>query len=307
MNDSASRLPMVVIANRASGTHGGPNGRTRIEAALRGAHLDARVSIVDGESLRDVAGQALRDGARTVVAAGGDGTLNAVASVLAGSTAVFGVLPLGTLNHFARDLGIPAALDEAAAVLAGGTTQRIDAGEVNGRLFLNNASLGLYPEIVRLRERERARLGIGKLPALAMATVRALRRHHALDVRVDADGEQLSVRTPFAFVGNNAYELEGFAAGARASLREGVLSLYTARDEGRLGLLRLMLRALTGHLHEAAAFTSLAATRLVIHTQRRHVAVAIDGEVEHFTPPLQYRSRPGALHVLVPAARFGGD
>jgi diacylglycerol kinase family enzyme len=290
--------PVTVLLNGKAGAR--RDAAAAVEEALRAAGLPARVRTVRGPALGAAAAAAVREGARMVVAGGGDGTVNAVASALVDARATLGVLPLGTLNHFARDLGIPVGLEAAVAVLAGGRDRRVDAGELNGRLFLNNASLGLYPEIVRLRESGGPHTRAGKMVALAWATLKALRRHPSLDVRVDAGGRSLSLRTPFAFIGNNAYVLEGLALGARASLHEGVLSLYTAHDEGRLGLLRLAARAIAGRLRDAPAFTSLVADGLVVETSRRRLAVALDGEVHHFETPLRCRSRPGALCVRVP-------
>ena len=146
--------------------------------------------------------RALADGAEAVVAGGGDGTINAVASVLAGSGVAFGVLPLGTLNHFAKDLGIPLALDEAVRNVAEGKPMQVDVGQVNERIFLNNSSLGLYPDIVRDREKQQRRLGRGKWPAAAWATIAALRRYPFLSVRLTIDGAQHARSTPFVFIGS---------------------------------------------------------------------------------------------------------
>jgi hypothetical protein len=157
---------------------------------------------------------------------------------MVGSGVRFGVLPLGTLNHFAKDLGIPLELDEAVRNLATGLPRQVDVGEVNGRIFLNNSSLGLYPDIVRDREEQQRRLGRGKWPAALWATLAALRRYPFLSMRLTVNGETLARRTPFVFIGNNRYTMEGLAIGERDCLDDGLLSLYVAQHPTRLGLLR---------------------------------------------------------------------
>jgi diacylglycerol kinase family enzyme len=245
--------------------------------------------------------RALADGAEAVVAGGGDGTINAVASVLAGSGVAFGVLPLGTLNHFAKDLGIPLALDEAVRNVAEGKRMQVDVGQVNERIFLNNSSLGLYPDIVRDREKQQRRLGRGKWPAAAWATIAALRRYPFLSVRLTIDGAQHARSTPFVFIGNNEYNMQGLSIGARARLDRGQLSLYVAQRPGRLGLLRFAWRALCGRLAQERDFDVLLSDKIDIETHHRHLRVAIDGEVTIMTTPLRYRIMPAALTVIVPS------
>ena len=243
---------------------------------------------------------AVEEGVGIVVAGGGDGTLNAVASVLAGGPAALGVLPLGTLNHFARDLRIPLPLDDAIANLARGVRVRVDVGEVNGRIFLNNSSLGLYPDIVRDREKQQRRLGRGKWLAFCWAVVAALRRFPFLSVRLNVNGGQHARRTPFIFIGNNEYTMQGLNIGERERLDTGMLSLYVAQRPGRLGLLRLAFRALFGRLAQARDFDALLATQMSIATRHKRLRVAIDGEVTVMATPLQYRIRAAALTVIVP-------
>ena len=245
--------------------------------------------------------QAVADGATLVVAGGGDGTINAVASVVAGSQTRLGVLPLGTLNHFAKDLKIPLGLDEAVANVVHGRPLQVDVGEVNGRIFLNNSSLGIYPDIVRDREQQQRHLGRGKWPAFGRAMFAALRRFPFMNVRLKINGEQHLRRTPFVFIGNNEY-LQGLTMGARERLDSGKLCLYVAQKPTRFGLLRYAAHALLGRLSEAKDFDVLSASDLVIETRHHHMRVATDGEVTLMKPPLLYRSRAAALTVIVPAA-----
>lgn len=255
-----------------------------------------------GAAMTDAAKGALAAGAQAVVAGGGDGTINAVASVLAGTGVAFGVLPLGTLNHFAKDIGIPLALDRAVATIAHGARKEVDLGEVNGQVFLNNSSLGLYPDMVRDREKQQRRLGRGKWLAACWAALGALRRFPFLNVRLILDdGKEQARRTPFVFIGNNEYTMSGLSIGARAALDRGRLSLYVAQRPGRLGLLRFAWRALCGRLAQEKDFDVLTARNLQIETRHTSIPVATDGEVTVMTTPLHYRIRPAALRVIVPS------
>jgi diacylglycerol kinase family enzyme len=295
---------VTVIVNAGAGLGYGEQLERELAAKFAAHGISTSITLASsGEHMVEAARAALLQGAQTVVAGGGDGTINAVASVLVGSAATLGVLPMGTLNHFARDLGLPATLDEAIAVVAKGQVTRVDVGEVNGRVFLNNSSLGLYPDIVRDRERQQRRLGRGKWVAFAWATLAALRRYPFLSIRlkVGPDGQAAQARrTPFVFIGNNAYTMQGFNIGERACLNAGQLSLYVAQRPTRLGLLRLALRALFGRLAQARDFDVLLERELSIETRHHHIRVATDGEVTVMTPPLHYRIRPQALAVIVP-------
>lgn len=294
-------VPVRVIVNASAGQGCAPEWVSELERKLDGLGLLARISLAEtGEQILDAASRAVSDGAHMVVAAGGDGTVSAVASCLAGTDVVLGVLPLGTLNHFAKDLGIPLGLDEALQTIAQGEPVAVDAGEVNGRLFINNSSLGLYPDIVADRERQRRRLGRGKWRALLAACVTAARRYPVLSLQIDLNGRAFERRSSFVFVGNNEYRMEGFNIGERESMASGRLSLYVTQRTGRFGLMRLALRALASRLQQARDFDMLTARALVVRASHRHVRVATDGEVSVMETPLNYRIRPGALRVMVP-------
>ena len=268
--------------------------------------LDVHVTLAeDGNALVTAAQHAVRDGAALVVVGGGDGTLNAVAAELVGTNTVFGILPLGTLNHFAKDLGIPLNIDEAIRTIAAGHITSVDTAEVNGRVFLNNSSLGLYPDTVRRRELQQSRLGRGKWLAFFWAAVTTLRRHPFLHLTLKVNGESLRQRTLFLFVGNNDYTMEGFNIGARKSLSAGRLSLYFAQRASRGGLLLLALQAVFGRLRQTKDFKVLSTQNLTIESRHRQLRVSTDGEVNLMNTPLMYRIVPKSLQVLVP--RGGPD
>ena len=291
-----------VILNDSAGAGGCEEARDKLLEIFAGVGAEARVHLArGGDELTALAEGAARDAScRAVVAGGGDGTINAVASHLVGTGKALGVLPLGTLNHFAKDLGVPLALEEAARVLLAGHTRLVDVGQVNGRFFLNNSSLGLYPHIVRERERQQEQGGWGKWAALARATLTVLRRYPYLKVRLNADGREMIRRTPILFVGNNEYALDAFQIGSRARLDAGQLCLHLTRATTRLGLVRLALGALTGRLREAEDFESMRAREVSIQTRQSSASVALDGEVTVMRTPLRYRILPGALRVIVP-------
>ena len=298
-------IPIIVNATAGSGQNG--DARESLEALFARHGVRAEVhAAASGADLVGLAERAARGQPRAVVAAGGDGTLNAVASVLAGTGIALGVLPLGTLNHFAKDLGIPLDADAAAAVIAGGHTVEVDVGEVNGQVFINNSSLGLYPQIVRHRDTQQRRLGRGKWPALAWATFMAVRRSAFMTVRLKLDEAESIYRTTFVFIGNNEYVMEGFSIGRRERLDTGRLSLYVSHRRGRLGLITLAFRALFRRLQQASDFDALTAESIVVETKRPAMHVATDGEVCTLPTPLEYRIRPRALRVLVPAEDEGG-
>jgi diacylglycerol kinase family enzyme len=294
-------MKACVVLNGGAGSGHDKQAAHDLREKFGQAGLDATVTLArDGNEILDAARRALDAGAGLVVGGGGDGTINGVASVLVGTGVPFGVLPLGTLNHFAKDLGMPLALDDAVRAIATGRPVPVDVGEVNGRIFLNNSSLGLYPDIVHDREKQQRRLGRGKWLSALWASIAALKRYPFLSVRLMVEGQRLARRTPFVFIGNNEYTMEGLAIGERARLDAGTLSLYVAQHPSRFGLLRFALRALMGSLARERDFDVLLAAEMEIETLRSQIMVATDGEVNLMQTPLRYRVRPGALTVIVP-------
>ena len=235
-----------------------------------------------------------------VVFGGGDGTLSTGAAALLGSHKPLGILPLGSLNHFAKDVGIPLDLDQAVGTIERGYVTEVDVGEVNGRIFLNNSSIGLYPSAVAHREELRHRHGGGKWPAMFNACVDVVRRFPLLDVTLQVDDRAVALTTPFVFVGNNRYEMSLFSLGTRTSLQGGELSIYLTQDAGRMGLLRLFFRALLGRLEQDRDFHSVMLPEVEIRTRRRSLRVSLDGEVVRMASPIRYIIRPRALRVLAP-------
>ena len=288
-----------VIVNAGSGLGNDTALIERLRALFDQAGADADIRLVrGGDEIRTAVDAALARTPDVIVAGGGDGTVSSVASRLAGSPVALGVLALGTLNHFARDAGVPADLERAVGAIVEGRRVEVDIAEVNGRVFINNSGLGLYPDIVRHRERQQRRLGRGKWPAFFWATLHALRRFPFLRVRLVVDGDERVRRTPFVFIGNNEYRMDGFAIGERSDLDRGRLSLYVAQRPGRLRLLQLALRALLGRLRQARDFAAVSAAEIVVESRHHRLWVALDGEVTVMTPPLVYRIRRASLRVM---------
>ena len=253
-----------------------------------------------GAEIVELARRATKADRSVVVAAGGDGTINAVASELVGSNKILGVLPLGTLNHLAKDLGMPLDLESAVDVIAQQTLARIDIGEVNGRYFLNNSGLGLYPGIVHERQQQQAQ-GRSKWLAFFSALLIIIHRYPLLTVRLGTEDRELRRRTPMVFVGNNEYELQGLNMGSRRSLNRGKLFLYVTREMSRWRLLKVGLAALFGRLSDIHDFDALSVREVSVQAHRRRLRVALDGEVVVMRLPLRYRIHPAALRVIVPA------
>jgi diacylglycerol kinase family enzyme len=292
--------PMEVIINASSGAVDRDQTQTVLESIFEASDVKARIHIAEtGTQLLDLARMVAEGDAETVVAGGGDGTVSAVASALIGRNKRLGVLPLGTLNHFAKDLRIPLDLQQASRTIIEGHTILIDVAEVNERVFINNSSLGLYPRLVRHREAKQ-RLGHGKWPAFLWAGISVLRRYPLVYVRLNADGHGFETRTPFVFIGNNEYQMESFNIGTRGRLDRGQLSLYVTPRTGRLALMRLALRALFRRLREARDFVAISTNELWVETRRSGVRIAVDGEIAVMQSPLHYRVIPLSLRVIVP-------
>jgi YegS/Rv2252/BmrU family lipid kinase len=288
---------MIAIINRDKA------GRAEVEKALASAGLSVPVDLVAGEAIGQRVRSHVEQGAKLIIIGGGDGSVGAAASALKGGDATLGILPLGTLNHFARDLGIPFAIDEAAALIANGRTRSVDLAEVNGRTFVNNSAIGLYPLMVVDRESQQRRLGRSKRLAMLVASLRTLWRFHDDRLTLTSDQGRSVVDTPLLFVGNNDYSLALPAAGQREALDDGKLCVLVMRKKGVPGFLAATARALVGWTRDDDMIRMDAVGSLHVDSGRPRLTVSIDGETVSMKPPLDYRIHPGALRVRVAAAR----
>jgi diacylglycerol kinase family enzyme len=293
-------LSIAIILNTASGPERDGIEPDLLLSLFNSLGVEPRIYPVgSGDTISAVVRAALADAASVVVAAGGDGTVAAVAAELVGASTPLGVLPVGTLNHFARDAGIPLKLIDAARVIVQGTVTNVDVGKVNGRIFINNSSIGFYPLMVRRRE-SFVKLGIAKPLATVLAVFSALMRFPNLTVRVTAENSDLIARTPLVFVGNNEYELTGLQAGRRTRLQAGHMHVCIARTATRSALLRAALLALFGRSPAAPDLITQRTKRVRVQAFRKRVRVALDGELVLMRSPLDYAIQPGALAVLTP-------
>lgn len=277
-----------------------------IEAAFAGTGVEVDVRMEAPGDLPAVLARiwAAPDRPDAIVVAGGDGTVNAAAGAAAGTDLLLGVLPMGTFNHFAKDLGLPTDLPGAAAALAQGDERQVDVGEVNGRVFVNNSALGVYPEMVAVRDRLREERGWGKVRAAPVAAWRVARSFpvHRLVLSSTDDASPLDrrpLRTPFVFVGNGPYTDREGGLTARSSMEDGRLEVLVARVRSRRGLVWAVLRALVSHPDAVRDLDRHDLTDLRVDARTSRLRVALDGEICWLDTPLRYRSRPGALRVLV--------
>lgn len=287
-----------ILINRGGGSVGEVSA---IRAALDAAGIAGEIRLLDGHELHDAAKEAVTKRVGLVVAGGGDGTISCVAGALAGTGTKLGILPLGTLNHFARDVGLPLDLGEAAAVVANGKPRAVDVAEVNGRLFVNNSAIGLYPLMVLDRDAQQRRLGRSKRLAMIVASFRTLLRFHHRRLTLTVNEERAGrVDTPLLFVGNNDYRVDIGAPGRRESLDDGELCVFVLRKKTAKGLIAATVRALFNRSRDDDMVRIDGVERLRVSSKRSHLAVSLDGETAMMETPLDYRIRPKALKVVAP-------
>lgn len=294
-----ARVPVLI--NRGGGAASAdPAIAEKVAGAFRDAGIEADVELIDGGQCEARCRAIAESRDELLVVGGGDGTISAAASALAGTETLLGVLPLGTLNHFARDLGIPADLGEATALISKRSERRVDVAEMNGRVFINNSAIGLYPLMVVDRDLQQVKLGRSKRLAMMVAAVRTLVRFRRHRLTLTVNEEKATIETPLLFVGNNRYQLELGGAGQRESVDDGCLSVYVMRKTSRRGFITASVRALFGRARPEDMVKLERVKRLRVGSARSGLAVSLDGEVLRTAPPLEYRIRSQALRVVAP-------
>jgi diacylglycerol kinase family enzyme len=297
--------PLFIVLNAASGSGDAAQTRATIASVLEAAGRDHLIMTVEpGQTLSDLARDAVaraRAEQGIVVAAGGDGTINTVAQAALGSGLTFGVLPQGTFNYFSREHGIPPDLDGALRVLLDGEVRPVQAGRVNDRIFLVNASLGLYPALLENREEWKRQLGRSRLVAFWAGLLTLLRDHRRLTLDIEHGGARRTVRTVTLFVGNNRLQLEQLGLPEASDLARGRLAGITLRPTGKLAMLWLLVRGALGRLGDADRVVNFSFRTLDLTSRRRrHIKVATDGEVAWMDTPLHFEALPNALNLIVP-------
>jgi len=271
-----------------------------IKRALSSTGHEVTVEVVQPADLMHRMAEAARPGLDVLIVGGGDGTIRSAASLLKGGTIALGILPLGTINRLARDLGIPLSLKAAADALAHGAIHEIDVAEVNGRIFMCNSLLGLPLTYSEERQRLRGRPVMERIRGYLGVAKRILQTRRKLAIAVDDGNEQRSVRAMTMAVSNNSYaEAPGLWL-TRPALDQGHLGLYIARHATALGLAVTALRALFGRWTDDPNLTAIIAHKGVVTTKRPKVRLSNDGEVEEVETPLVYKIHPRALKVLRP-------
>jgi len=288
-------LKGTLFLNRNSGV------RSELIAAAREKGLEV-VELAVGMNCESEVRDRIARGTRLFVAAGGDGTVHHVVQALIHADAELAVIPTGTYNHFARDLDIPLPWREALEVALSGDTQFVDAGRVNDQYFVNNVSLGLYPEMVARRE-ARGR-DYPRWKARMHAIYGTLRKYKHVTLAVESVAHHELIRTHVFMVSNNSYDMERFGVEApRETLTGGKLSVYWLPHTSRLRLMRYIARYLAGRVRTIPGFRSFRTTLLRVQSTHHELRVGIDGELFQMKMPLTVTIAPRSLIVRVPLGR----
>jgi diacylglycerol kinase family enzyme len=301
--------PLFIVLNVGSGKHDSAQIRRDIDSALTGAgRAFTLYEVEDPSQLQATAERAVEAAQRVggvVVAAGGDGTINSVAQATLGSGCAFGVLPLGTFNYFSRAHGIPSEIAEACRILIEEEPLDVQVGLVNERVFLVNASIGLYPQLLEEREQAKAQLGRSRLVAFGAALRTLFTFHRRLQLEIEAARASRRVTAQTLFVGNNRLQLERVGIGESEQVERHKLAAVVLQPVGALAMLGLLVRALAGRLGAAPAVDSFALERLTVRSRlgQRRLKVATDGEIAHLATPLVFRVAPHPLRLVRPVER----
>ena len=296
---------ICILLNAGSGKRESGTDATAIRKAFasRGAQISLKL-IRKGTQLQAETRKAVTEGFKIIVAAGGDGTICAVAAALRGSKVTMGILPLGTFNFFARSLELPQDIDAAVQIILDGRAAPFRVASINGEVFLNNASLGAYPEILKTREEIYQRWGRSR-PAAYWAVLKTLATiRPPLRLRIDIDGQSRDVRSPLVFIVNNAYQLQEMSLDGADRIEAGHLVLFIAPNSNRLGLFRRAVAVALGLASPQRDFELLSGRVIVIHSLDRPAgarrSIARDGEREQQCGPFTFKVVPEPLQVLGP-------
>lgn len=292
-----------VIVNQKSGRNAREAAALDRAMAIFGdrARLEEWDTATDPRLLVD---RLMAEGRRTIVAAGGDGTVTAIAGVLEGrQDARLAVLPLGTFNYFARGLGLPEDPEDAARAILTGYERRIAVGKVNGQLFLNNASVGIYPHILKERETVYGKWGRYRLAAHWSVIKTFLQFQRPMRIRLTADGAAREVRTPLVFVARSAYQLARYGLEGAEAISDDQFAMFLATGaETRGGLFRLTWRLVTRSVRHGVDVDLVTARDIEVDSDRRRALVAFDGEKAPMRLPLRFTIEPDALAIVLPQA-----
>lgn len=305
-------MPLFIILNAASGHREAGDTRAIISRVMRDAGREHHLMLVENPAdLADTARAAVAKANQVggaVVVAGGDGTINTVANAVLASACPLGVLPSGTFNYFGRTHGIPEETEDAVRMLLAASPQPVQVGLVNDRLFLVNASLGLYPKLLEDREAWKQQYGRSRLVALWAGLVSVVRARRQLRLQLAKDGQVAHWRTPTLFVGNNKLQLQQIGMAEADALDAGFLAAISPHPIGSIALLWLALRGALGTLGDARHVRSFALRELEVTRSARRsrtIKVAVDGEVLQLQEPLRFRVSTQPLYLLKTGTQTG--
>jgi diacylglycerol kinase family enzyme len=306
----ASDAPLFVVFNPGSGKGDPDDTRAAIRAGCRAAGRPVTQLTLDrahplAPTVRRAVHEAKAAGG-IAVAAGGDGTINALAQQAVAAGCAFGVLPQGTFNYFSRAHGLPAPIDEALPALLQGHPQAVQVGRVNDRIFLVNASMGLYARLLEERETYKARYGRSRSVAMGAALMTLLRGFRLWELQAHWHGRTQVLRTPTLFVGNNPLQFEQVGVEEAEAVEQGELAAIALEPIGRTAMLGLLAQAAMGRLGDAQEVQSFSFRSLEVAPARGpagpRVRVATDGEVQWMQMPLRFSVSPAPLWLVKPLA-----
>jgi diacylglycerol kinase family enzyme len=275
--------------------------RQQLQTLFRIYGLKVNIHWIEPADLPTALKQCQKMHIKKIIIGGGDGTVNTAANILADTPTVLGILPLGTFNHFSQDLGVPLDLEKAVQNSVQSTPRLIDVAEVNGRVFVNNASLGIYPYAVRRRKLYQQQLGIPKIAAMGYALLNAFWHLPLFESRMNINGIEIPIKSPFIFIGNNHYTIESFGIVQRRLLNEGQLSLFYTHQPKRLILIKMACQALIMNQNDISDLEQIKAPAVIVYSSSyKSVKLTVDGEVITLSSPLHFRIRPQTLRVLCP-------
>ncbi|MBD3274879.1 MAG: hypothetical protein GF372_06180 [Candidatus Marinimicrobia bacterium] len=272
----------------------------KIKSGFHSVNLDVSLHKINGQDLEPQIQSLMRQQPEVIVAAGGDGTISSIANYITDTSIALGIIPLGTMNHFAKDLGIPLDISSAIRAIQEKNSHRVDVGTVNGRTFINNCSIGMYPQAVRERENFRQEFGSGKIIAMGIATAGIFQRFPLFKVVVKIDDTIDWYKIPFLFVGNNTYETNLLNLGQRKSLNNGILSLYHPNTSQKFSLFRFASLAMIDRLRQVKDFRITHAEQFELQFEHQDIDVALDGEIVQLHSPLRYEIQSEALKTILP-------
>jgi diacylglycerol kinase family enzyme len=295
---------LEVILNARSGSHRAEETRQILERLLGKSGRRFQISVGRGDEISRIAEEKAAGDCEVLVAGGGDGTICSVAEAALKSGKILGVLPLGTFNYFAKNLGISIELEEAVQVILEGKAVRASVLDLDGRLVLNNTSIGIHPAVLLKRRKLYRRWGRNQLNAYLSVLLAAFQPPPRLRVRLATEKGEGVCETPLVMICSNAFQMEAFALAGAECLQAGKFALYVARSAGRATIFRLGLRAGLRQLRPGTDYEVICASDVTIETLRhRHVRAVIDGELERLESPLRFRISPRELCVLAPRER----